>query len=54
MFYLDDAAHPDAAVIRRLLPAGLYGAMVSFEIRGARRDDVFAFLDRLNLVVRAT
>lgn len=54
VFYLDDAAHPDAAVIRRLLPAGLYGAMVSFEIRGARRDDVFAFLDRLNLVVRAT
>ncbi len=54
VFYLDDPAHPDADVIRRLLPEGLYGAMVSFEIRGARRDDVFAFLDRLKLVVRAT
>jgi hypothetical protein len=43
-----------AHVIRRLLPAGLYGAMVSFEIRGARRDEGFAFLDRLNLVGRAT
>jgi cystathionine gamma-synthase/methionine-gamma-lyase len=54
VFYLDDAEHPDAAVIRRLLPEGLYGAMVSFEIRGAHRDEVFAFLDRLKLVVRAT
>jgi cystathionine beta-lyase/cystathionine gamma-synthase len=54
VFYLDDPAHPDAAVIRRLLPPGLYGAMVSFEIRDARRDEVFAFLDRLKLVVRAT
>jgi len=54
VFYLDDPAHPDAAVIRRLLPEGLYGAMVSFEIRGAHREDIFAFLDRLKLVVRAT
>ena len=54
VFYLDDPAHPDAAVIRRLLPESLYGAMVSFEIRGAGRDEAFAFLDRLKLVVRAT
>jgi cystathionine gamma-synthase/methionine-gamma-lyase len=54
VFYLDDPAHPDAAVIRRLLPESLYGAMVSFEIRGAGRGEVFSFLDRLKLVVRAT
>jgi cystathionine gamma-synthase/methionine-gamma-lyase len=54
VFYLDDPTHPDAAVIRRLLPEGLYGAMVSFEIRGAQRDGIFDFLDRLKLVVRAT
>lgn len=54
VFYLDDPAHPDAAVIRRLLPEGLYGAMVSFEIRDAHRENIFAFLDRLKLVVRAT
>lgn len=54
VFYPDDPAHPDAAVIRRLLPESLYGAMVSFEIRGAGRGEVFAFLDRLKLVVRAT
>ncbi|MGQ9915962.1 MAG: trans-sulfuration enzyme family protein [Bryobacteraceae bacterium] len=54
VFYLDDPAHPDAAVIRRLLPDGLMGGMVSFEIRGAGREQVFAFLDRLKLCVRAT
>jgi cystathionine gamma-synthase/methionine-gamma-lyase len=49
-----DASHPDAAAIRRLFPEGLYGAMVSFEIRGADRAGVFRFIDRLRLVVRGT
>jgi len=48
------SAHPDAAVIGRLFPPGLYGAMVSFRIRDAAREAVFAFIDRLKLVVRAT
>lgn len=47
-------AHPDAATVRRILPAGLYGGIASFELRGAGREDVFAFLDRLKLIVRAT
>lgn len=46
--------HPDSSVIDRLLPQGLYGGMVSFEIKGATKPDVFAFLDRLKLVVKAT
>ncbi len=49
-----DPAHPDSGTVRRLFPAGLFGAMVGFEIRGARREDVFAFMDRLRLVVRGT
>ncbi|HVX66346.1 MAG TPA: PLP-dependent aspartate aminotransferase family protein [Bryobacteraceae bacterium] len=49
-----DAAHPDAATVRRLFPEGLYGAMVSFEIRGAAREDVFRFMDRLRLVTRGS
>ncbi len=49
-----DPAHPDAATIRRLFPDGLYGAMVSFEIRAAGREQIFGFLDRLKLIVRAT
>ena len=49
-----DPAHPDASVIARLFPPGLYGGMVSFELRDASRDEVFAFMNRLKLVVRAT
>jgi cystathionine gamma-synthase/methionine-gamma-lyase len=52
--YLADPNHPDAAVIRRLLPEGLYGALVPFEIKDATKDDVFRFMDKLNLVVRGT
>ena len=52
--YLADPAHPDAAVVRRLMPHGLFGAVVSFEIKDAAKQDVFRFMDRLNLVVRAT
>lgn len=54
VYYPDDPAHPDAAVVRRLLPEGLYGGMVSFEIAGLERTGIFAFLDRLKLIVKAT
>lgn len=49
-----DPAHPDSAAIRRLFPPGLYGAMVSFELKGAGRAEIFRFMERLKLVVRAT
>lgn len=52
--YLADAAHPDAAVVRRLLPDGLFGAIVSFELKGQSKEHVVAFMDRLKLVVRGT
>ena len=52
--YLADPNHPDAAVIRKLLPEGLYGALVPFEIKDATKEDVFRFMDKLNLVVRGT
>jgi cystathionine beta-lyase/cystathionine gamma-synthase len=49
-----DAAHPDASTVRRLFPEGLYGGIVSFELKGAGREDVFRFMDALRLIVRAT
>ncbi len=49
-----DPEHRDAAAIRRLFPANLYGAMVSFEIRGAGKEQVFRFMEALRLIVRAT
>jgi cystathionine gamma-synthase/methionine-gamma-lyase len=54
VFYPADPAHPDSATIRRLFPKDLYGAVVSFELAGAGREQVFAFMNRLKLVVRAT
>lgn len=52
--YLADPGHPDAAVIRRLLPEGMYGAIVTFELKDAGKQEMFQFMDRLKLVVRAT
>ncbi|NWF82909.1 MAG: PLP-dependent transferase [Bryobacteraceae bacterium] len=54
VYYPDDPAHPDAAVIARTLPEGLYGGMVSFEVCGAGRARIFEFLDSLKMIVRAT
>jgi len=54
VYFTGDPAHPDAATIARLFPKNLTGAMVSFEIKNAGRDEVFAFMDRLKLIVRGT
>ena len=54
VYFTGDPQHPDAAAIRRLFPAGLYGAMVSFEVRDAGREEMFRFMDRLQMIVRAT
>lgn len=54
VYFTGDAAHPDAATTGRLFPAGLYGAMVSFEVRGAGRPEIFRFMDGLKTIVRAT
>src|ERR1022692_1181679 len=40
--------------VRRLCPPNLYGAMVSFEIKEAGREEIFRFMDALKMVVRAT
>ena len=49
-----DPQHPDRTVIERLMPPQLNGAIVSFEIREAGQEEVFAFLNRLKMVVPAT
>ncbi len=46
--------HPDQATTGRLLPAGQFGAIVSFEIQGADKAAVFQFFDRLKMIVPAT
>lgn len=54
VYFTGDPAHPDSATIRRLFPANLYGAMLSFEIKDAGKTEVFRFMDALKLVIRAT
>lgn len=54
VYFTGDPSHPDAAAIRRLFPQNLYGAMVSFGLKDAGRDEIFAFMDRLQMIVRAT
>ena len=46
--------HPDAATIARLFPKGMYGSIVAFELKGAGREEIFALMENLKLVVRAT
>jgi cystathionine beta-lyase/cystathionine gamma-synthase len=54
VYFAGDPAHPDAATIRRLFPANLYGAIVSFELKDAGREEIFRFMDGLKMIVRAT
>jgi cystathionine gamma-synthase/methionine-gamma-lyase len=54
VYFAGDPAHPDAATIRHLFAPNLYGAVVSFEIKDAGRAEVFAFMDALKLIIRAT
>lgn len=54
VYYPAAPEHPDAGAIARMFPEGLYGAMVSFELKGAGRQQVFDWMDRLKMIVRAT
>jgi cystathionine beta-lyase/cystathionine gamma-synthase len=54
VYYLADPRHPDAATVKRLFTAGLYGGIVSFEIKDADKEAVMSFLDRLKMVVPGT
>jgi cystathionine beta-lyase/cystathionine gamma-synthase len=46
--------HPQHAVATRLFRDGCYGGMVSFEIAGADRTQVFRFMEALELILPAT
>jgi cystathionine gamma-synthase/methionine-gamma-lyase len=46
--------HPSYILGRSLFPTGLYGGVLSFEIKDAKQIDVFRFMDALRLVVPAT
>ncbi len=47
-------SHPDHALARELLGERGYGGVVSFELSGAGRSEVFRFFEALRLCVPAT
>jgi cystathionine beta-lyase/cystathionine gamma-synthase len=54
VYHPSDPQHPDADVIARTFTAGLHGAVVSFELKDAQREDVFRFMNGLRMIVPAT
>jgi len=49
-----DPSHPDSANVKRLLPPDLFGAMVTIELKEAGKAEVFAFMEKLKMIVCAT
>jgi cystathionine gamma-synthase/methionine-gamma-lyase len=54
VFYCSGPDHPDAAAIREQFAPGLYGAILSFEIKDADKAAVLRFMDRLRMIVPGT
>jgi cystathionine gamma-synthase/methionine-gamma-lyase len=54
VYHPADPKHPDAATVKRLFAPGLFGAIVSFELKGRDRQGVMAFMDRLKMIVPGT
>ncbi|MDZ4800331.1 MAG: PLP-dependent aspartate aminotransferase family protein [Bryobacteraceae bacterium] len=55
VYFPGDPAHPDSATVSRMFPKDLFGAIVSFELKGlTEQQQVFEFMDRLKLIVRGT
>jgi cystathionine gamma-synthase/methionine-gamma-lyase len=52
--YPGNPKHPDSECVKRLLPADLHGAMVSFDLKDAGKPEVFACMDRMKMIVRGT
>jgi len=54
VYACSDPKHPDAGTISQLFAPGLFGAIISFEIKDANRAAVMAFMDRLEMIVCGT
>ena len=54
VYYCSDPAHPDAEEIGRIFAPGLFGAILSFEIKDGSKESILSFMDRLNMIVPGT
>ena len=48
------ASHPQHELAKKLFPPGLFGGMISFEIKDAGKKEVFRFMEALELILPAT
>jgi cystathionine beta-lyase/cystathionine gamma-synthase len=48
------ASHPHHELAKRLFPPGLFGGMISFEIKDAGKKEIFRFMEALELILPAT
>lgn len=53
-YYCADPCHPDAALIASSFTPNFFGAILSFEIRGADKGAVLRFMDSLQMIVPGT
>ena len=54
VYFPADPQHPDARPSAACFRRASMAAMVSFELKDAGRDEIFRFMDALQLIVRAT
>jgi len=54
VYYCADPNHPDAPAIRESFAPGLFGAILSFEIKDAKKQSILEFMDRLRMIVPGT
>jgi cystathionine beta-lyase/cystathionine gamma-synthase len=54
VYYPGLADHPQHKLAKQLFPPGLFGSMISFELKAAGKAEVFRFLEALKLVLPAT
>jgi cystathionine beta-lyase/cystathionine gamma-synthase len=54
VYHCSDPNHPDACAIKQQFRPGLFGAILSFEIKGAAKAEVMAFMDALRMIVPGT
>jgi cystathionine gamma-synthase/methionine-gamma-lyase len=47
-------SHPQHELAKKIFPQGMYGGMISFEIRNAQRADIYVFMEKLKLILPAT
>ena len=54
VYYCADPQHPDSEAIQQLFAPGLFGAILSFEIKDADKAAVMQFMDGLKMIVPGT